>query len=93
MSETARQVFVSGKVQGVGFRWFVREQAVALRITGWVRNLSDGRVEAWLEGSPESLATMLDRIRAAKAPARVEAVASETREPLGLVRFQVQRGS
>jgi acylphosphatase len=92
MSITARHVFVSGRVQGVGFRWFVREQAVELGLAGWVRNLRDGRVEAWFEGKPEDLATILARIRDARPPARVEEVAVEECEANGYAQFEVQRG-
>lgn len=93
MSHTARHVFVSGRVQGVGFRWFVRELAVSLRVKGWVRNLRDGRVEAWFEGPPEMLATLLERLREVGPPARVDEVAVEESAALGLDRFDVQRGS
>ncbi|MCS7083810.1 MAG: acylphosphatase [Aquificaceae bacterium] len=44
------RVFVEGKVQGVGFRAFVRDRAVELGLSGWVKNLPDGRVEALLAG-------------------------------------------
>lgn len=57
-------IIVEGRVQGVGFRQFAVDQAMALGITGWVRNLPDGRVEAVAEGSPEALAalrTLLER--------------------------------
>ncbi len=93
MSHAARHVFVSGQVQGVGFRWFVRELAVALRVKGWVRNLRDGRVEAWFEGPPEALAMLLERLREVGPPAHIDEVALEECAALGLDRFDVQRGS
>ena len=55
-------VFVSGFVQGVGFRVFVRKKAKKLGITGWVRNLSDGRVEAVVQGEEEKLKELLEHI-------------------------------
>ncbi len=93
MSHAARHVFVSGRVQGVGFRWFVREVAVSLRIKGWVRNLRDGRVEAWLEGPPEVLASLLDQLRGVTPPARIDGLEVEECEALGLEKFELQRGS
>ena len=53
-------VRISGHVQGVGFRWFVREQARSRGISGWVRNQSDGCVEVFAIGSE----AMLDELRA-----------------------------
>lgn len=55
--------WVQGKVQGVGFRYYVRQRAVELSLTGWVRNLSDGRVELLAEGSRPNLAALLVALR------------------------------
>jgi acylphosphatase len=52
-------IFVSGMVQGVGYRYFVRNNARKLGIVGWVRNLPDRRVEAIFQGTEEKLQEML----------------------------------
>ena len=52
---TSLQVFYEGNVQGVGFRWTVRDAAKGFDVTGWVRNLPDGRVELTAEGSRAEL--------------------------------------
>ena len=56
----ARHVFVSGRVQGVAFRWCAVETAKRLGVGGWVRNLRDGRVEVWAEGPPEAVRALVD---------------------------------
>jgi acylphosphatase len=53
MAKICVHALISGRVQGVWFRHFTREQAEANALTGWVRNLSDGHVEAWLNRGPE----------------------------------------
>lgn len=53
-------VIVSGRVQGVFFRAFTQDTAQSLKLTGWVRNLFDGRVEAVFEGKDEDIDTMLE---------------------------------
>jgi acylphosphatase len=61
---TARRYFVSGIVQGVGFRYFTQDEAERLELAGFVRNLRDGRVEVYAIGSQEKLArlrTLLER--------------------------------
>lgn len=54
-----RRIVVRGRVQGVGFRWFVREHARALRLAGWVKNLPDGMVELEVEGPPDRVAEFM----------------------------------
>lgn len=53
-------VYISGRVQGVYFRDYTRQEAENLKIKGWVRNLADGRVEAVFEGPEKNLRTMID---------------------------------
>ncbi len=63
-AQQAKRYFVSGAVQGVGFRYFAQNAAEKLRLAGFVRNLHDGRVEVFAAGSPEQLAqfrAMLER--------------------------------
>lgn len=55
---TRLHVLVRGRVQGVGFRWFVRERASALRVAGWVKNRADGTVEVAAEGTPDAIARL-----------------------------------
>jgi acylphosphatase len=55
--------FVSGRVQGVGFRYFVKRQADSARLSGYVRNLSDGRVEFLLQGNRSSVELVIEQIR------------------------------
>ncbi len=55
MAQICVHAFVSGRVQGVWFRHFTREQAQASGLTGWVRNLEDGRVEALLCGEEKAV--------------------------------------
>ena len=75
--------FVSGRVQGVGFRYFAREQARALGVAGFARNLADGRVEFLVQGERAAVDTMLERIAEGPAHARVDRVDTEpaTDEP------------
>lgn len=67
-------IFVSGKVQGVFFRSGARDKALELALTGWVRNLADGRVEAVFEGEEEGIEKIVEWCRKGPAYARVEDV-------------------
>ena len=73
-------VFVSGKVQGVGFRAFTSDQARIFKLTGFVLNLADGRVEAVVEGPADKVDKLLGAIRQGPAGSRVEKV-EITEEP------------
>ncbi|MEO6758118.1 MAG: acylphosphatase [Saprospiraceae bacterium] len=59
---TARRWLVRGKVQGVGFRYFTQREAIALGVTGWVRNLDDGRVEVFGQGIEAAVDTLQGRL-------------------------------
>jgi acylphosphatase len=65
------RVFAGGRVQGVAYRFYAEKYAGRLGITGWVRNLPDGRVEVLAEGSAESVETFLERLREGPSLARV----------------------
>ncbi len=67
-------VFVSGRVQGVYFREYTRIEANKVGVTGWVRNLWDGRVEAVFEGRPEAVEHMVQWCHKGSPRARVEKV-------------------
>jgi acylphosphatase len=67
----ARRIVVSGRVQGVGFRWFVRQAARELGLAGRVRNLPDGTVEVAVAGPEEALAALRERLREGPPGARV----------------------
>jgi len=56
---TVRHLKISGRVQGVGFRFHMERQARALGVTGWVRNRHDGTVEATVQGTPEALDALI----------------------------------
>ena len=68
---------VSGKVQGVYFRAWVYDQATSLGLSGWVRNLEDGKVEILAQGTPESLAALKERLPAGSQLAQVDKVTAE----------------
>jgi acylphosphatase len=68
-------VHVSGRVQGVGFRWWTRSRALELGLRGTVTNLADGRVEVVAEGDRPALRTLLDLLRGPQPPGHVADVA------------------
>jgi acylphosphatase len=79
----ARRFLVSGRVQGVGFRYFAAEAAAAEGLGGWVRNLRDGRVEIMAEGDLESVERFARHLARGPAMARVEDVVQTDDVPSG----------
>ena len=79
----ARRYIISGRVQGVGFRWFTQTTAARENLHGWVRNLSDGRVEAAAEGDAEAIERFEAALRHGPPGARVEHLEIEHTVPGG----------
>jgi acylphosphatase len=73
----SRQIRVQGRVQGVGFRYALRDEAERLGVTGWVRNRSDGSVQALLQGEQAAIELLLAWARRGPPGARVAALEEE----------------
>ena len=87
----ARRFLVRGRVQGVGFRWFVEREARLLGIAGWVRNNSDGAVEVFAQGTREQLSGLRDRLRQGPRAARVDQVEESDANPTkDLTTFRIE---
>ena len=86
----ARNVVVSGRVQGVFFRDSTRREARRLGVTGWVCNRADGRVEAWFEGDPVAVAQLVTWCQEGPRHADVDDVEVREVEPDGSDRFDVR---
>jgi acylphosphatase len=90
-SVLSRRFLVRGRVQGVGFRWFVEREAHMLQIAGWVRNNPDGTVEVQAQGTREQLAGLHSRLREGPRAARVDDVEVADAEAVpGLTAFQIR---
>jgi acylphosphatase len=86
-----RKYLVRGRVQGVGFRWFVEREAATLGIYGWVRNTFDGGVEVLATGNREQHAQLRRKLREGPRAARVDAVdESEAQAVEGLKTFRIE---
>jgi acylphosphatase len=81
MSQVILQVTIRGRVQGVGYRAWVEDQAAACGLEGWVRNRADGSVEILFAGPPDVVAQVVALCRRGPSSARVEAVTNEPAEP------------
>ena len=79
----ARRFLIAGRVQGVGFRFFVSDHARAEGVHGFVRNLDDGQVEALIEGDEEAVVRVERALRRGPPGARVESVSVEETTPVG----------
>lgn len=82
--------WVEGRVQGVGFRYFVQDRAQSLGLTGWVRNLGEDQVEVWAEGKRPDLDALLKSLQRGPSAAYVMDVRVEWETPKGVYpRFQI----
>jgi len=92
MTVSAMEFRITGRVQGVSFRAWTREQAVARGLSGWVRNAPDGTVRARLEGPSEALAAMHEALHHGPPGARVEQVEARQAVPdPALADFEILR--
>jgi acylphosphatase len=86
-----KRYVVRGRVQGVGFRWFVEREAHMLGIAGWVRNNHDGSVEVLAQGTRDQLSGLHSRLREGPRAARVDAVEVSEAQPVpGLGSFRIE---
>ncbi|MCG2587851.1 acylphosphatase [Rhodohalobacter sulfatireducens] len=72
MNTISKHLIISGRVQGVGFRYFTYRNANELRLKGWVKNLRDGTVETVLTGDAENVYEMVEKLKEGPASARVD---------------------
>ena len=86
----AVQARVSGRVQGVSFRWYTEEQARRLGVTGWVRNEPDGSVLVHAEGDDEAVDALVAWCRTGPSLARVSDVAVRAASPTGATTFETR---
>lgn len=83
MSRQGVHVFITGRVQGVFFRQSMKAKAIQNSVTGWVRNLKDGRVEAVMEGTDRNIAVMIEWCHGGPANSIVEDVVIKKEEYTG----------
>jgi acylphosphatase len=87
----AKRYIIRGRVQGVGFRWFVDHEARQLGLSGWVRNNFDGTVEVLAVGSDEQLHALRKKLERGPRAARVDEVQEFLAEPVaGLHTFRIE---
>lgn len=92
MNERVRtRVRVEGRVQGVYFRESTRREAARLGVSGWVRNLPDGSVEAVFEGAPDAVASAVEWTRRGPDRALVTSLHEVAEQPEGLTGFSITR--
>jgi acylphosphatase len=82
-------VLISGKVQGVGYRYFVRKKALEVLLSGYAENLSDGRVEVVAEGQKTDLDYLIHHLRQGPRGAHVNQLDIQWSESAGLKGFQI----
>ena len=92
-SPQGAQFLISGIVQGVGYRAWTVRVARSLGLTGWVRNLHDGRVEVWVEGPPAQIDELEAQCRVGPPSAQVTSITRERRTPRRHAGFEETRST
>jgi acylphosphatase len=88
----ARKFLISGLVQGVGFRYFAQRSAARHQVRGYIRNLEDGRVEAFAEGPPKAVEEFKHDLAAGPSYSKVEHLEETVLEPSGRYpTFRIER--
>ncbi len=87
-----RRYVISGRVQGVGFRWFVEREAAQTGITGWVRNCDNGDVEVMATGTADQHRSLRQKLQQGPRAARVDHVSESSADLLETGSFQVKGG-
>jgi len=88
--KAAKRWLIGGQVQGVGFRFFAQHKATALNLTGWARNLDDGRVEVYAIGSPDRLNEFAAALHQGPRMADVRSVEEQDAAVQGLSSFAIR---
>jgi acylphosphatase len=86
-AEARLTAWLRGHVQGVGMRWWIRSRALELGLSGWARNLEDGRVEVVAEGPRSALERLLAALSGGGTPGRVTGVTERWSDPAGMTGF------
>lgn len=86
----ARRFIVRGRVQGVGFRWFVEREAHILGVAGWVRNNANGGVEVFAQGTRDQLLGLRSRLHQGPRAARVDVVDESPASPTEGTTFRIE---
>jgi len=84
------RLVITGRVQGVSFRYWTQDVAMGLGLCGWVRNCSDGSVEALISGPPPLVNAMLSRFWEGPRAARVEGVSAEEADETAPATFEIR---
>jgi len=84
------QAYVSGLVQGVGFRWFVERSGKQMKLSGWVRNLPDGCVELEVEGPEFKVEAFLEEVGRGPISSRVDSVSTSERPVTGESGYRIR---
>ena len=89
--DRALHILVEGRVQGVGYRRFAQKLADSLQVSGWARNLLDGRVEIFAEGLGDKLDAFCEGLKKGPSFARVAEIIARSVEPTSVLGFEIKK--